>query len=279
MRPAELVRRAEEDVQVGGGFLLPQVGEGYDEGGVVREFEPRRDVAVVVQPRDDDLVAGGELPSERPGQHEVERRHVLPEADLVRRAAEKARRRVVRGDDERVAPQARLEGPAEVRVRLPQVGGHRLDHLVGRLRPARRVEKRRGPVERREAGAHGRHVERHRAHNASSSRSRAGSRPALGEVSACSSVSRIVSASGRYLSPAAIALLTSTARKLAESGFSPGASQRGRSLQASTPFSSRYPSSTQTSLASAPVSSRIASSTPSMVSGCSGPVALKTPVY
>ena len=72
--------------------VVADVGEADDEVEVVRELEPGRDVAVVVEPRDDDLVAGLELAPERAREREVERRHVRAEDDLLRRAAEERRR-------------------------------------------------------------------------------------------------------------------------------------------------------------------------------------------
>ena len=53
------------------------------------------------------------------------------------------------GDDLAAAP-ARLEVAAEVRVRLAQVAGDRVDHLVGNLRSARAVEECEPALERRE---------------------------------------------------------------------------------------------------------------------------------
>ncbi len=62
--------------------LFAQVGEAHDEVEIAGELEPGRDVGVVVEPGDDDLVAGGEVPADRSREREVERRHVLAEADL-----------------------------------------------------------------------------------------------------------------------------------------------------------------------------------------------------
>ena len=73
---------------------------------VVRELQPRRDVAVVVEARDEDLVAGRERPSERTREREVERRHVLAEDRLPGLAAEEPGRGRVRQLDELVAAAA-----------------------------------------------------------------------------------------------------------------------------------------------------------------------------
>ena len=56
--------------------VLVQSDEAHDEAEVVRELEPGGDVRVVVEPGDDDLVAGAELTSRGARQREVERRHV-----------------------------------------------------------------------------------------------------------------------------------------------------------------------------------------------------------
>jgi hypothetical protein len=51
---------------------------------VAGQLEPRRDVAVVVELRDDDLVAGLQLATEGTAEREVERSHVRAEDDLLR---------------------------------------------------------------------------------------------------------------------------------------------------------------------------------------------------
>ena len=73
-----------EIVVVESAVLLAQVGIAHDEVEVVGELEPGRDVRVVVEAGDDDLVAGSELATQGPREREVERRHVLAEADLRR---------------------------------------------------------------------------------------------------------------------------------------------------------------------------------------------------
>ena len=60
---------------------------------------------------------------------------------LFRLAAEEARRGGVRLLDELVAAAAGGERAAEVRVRLAEVAGDRVDHGLRALRPARRVEE------------------------------------------------------------------------------------------------------------------------------------------
>ena len=58
---------------------------------VVRELEPRRDVAVMVELRDEDLVALAQRAAEGARQREVERRHVGAEDRLVGIAAQECR--------------------------------------------------------------------------------------------------------------------------------------------------------------------------------------------
>ena len=146
------------------GRVVADLGEANLEAEVVRELEPGRDVAVVVEPRHDDLVAGLELPADRPREREVERGHVRAEDDLLRAAAEERGAGPARLVDERLGHPARLVGPADVGVRLAQVPRDRVDHLVRHLRAARPVEEDERPVERREAAADGGDVERDGAH-------------------------------------------------------------------------------------------------------------------
>ncbi len=122
--------------------VVVQLDEADLEVEVVRELEPRRDVAVVVELRDEDLVARLQGSPDRPAEHEVERRHVRAEDRLVRSASEERRRCVARMGDEGIAVAAPGERASEVRVRRAEVSGDRVDHRVGALRAARRVEVR-----------------------------------------------------------------------------------------------------------------------------------------
>ena len=72
--------------------LVGQLCETDLDAEVVREFEPGRDVAIVVDSRHHDLVAEPKRAAERAREQEVERRHARAERDLLRRAAEKRRR-------------------------------------------------------------------------------------------------------------------------------------------------------------------------------------------
>ena len=121
--------------------VVVDLDEADGEVEVMRELEPGRDVPIVVEARDEDLVPARERPPERACEREVERGHVLAEDRLLGAAAEEARGGGVRELDELVAAAAGGERAAEIRVRLAQVGGDRVDHRLRALRPARRVEE------------------------------------------------------------------------------------------------------------------------------------------
>ena len=87
---------------------------------VVSELEPRRDAAVVVQRRDEDLVTGIEAAPRGPRQHEVKRRHVGTEDDLLRLTAEEPRGAGLGGLEDRLDAQAGLVACPEVGARLAQ---------------------------------------------------------------------------------------------------------------------------------------------------------------
>ena len=89
----------------------------------------------------DDLVAALELPAERAREQEVERGHVLAEGDLVGLAAEEAAGGGAGALDQRDGAEARLERPAEVRVRLAQVARRSRRSPRPALRAARPVEE------------------------------------------------------------------------------------------------------------------------------------------
>ena len=121
--------------------IVRDIGEANLEPAVVRQLQPGRHVPVVVEPRDEDLVAFAQLASGRAAEGEVQRRHVRAEDDLVGRAAEEAGGGEARVRDDRLAADARRERAADVGVRVAQVRRHRGDHLVGHLRAARSVEE------------------------------------------------------------------------------------------------------------------------------------------
>ena len=145
--------------------LVRQAGDVHDEAEIVRELEPRRDVRVVVERGDDDLVALAQRPPERAAQEEVQRGHALAERGLARRAAEERAGALVRQVDELGRSDARLVRRADVGVVLAQVARDRVDDLVRALRPSRPVEEREAAVERGEARADGGDVESGGAHS------------------------------------------------------------------------------------------------------------------
>ena len=252
-----------------------------------RHGEPGRDVRVVVEPRHEDLVAGAQaVARERAREAEVERRHVRPEADLLRGRAEEARRGRARVIDERVGGHARRERSAGVRVRL-LVGRRtmRLDDRVGHLGSGRPVEERgrgrpgRGSARGSCRGSFPRGEQlalavRRRGRPAPSRRRCPSGRAS--RARAHSSVARTVSSSGRKRSPAAIAFDASMPKNAAQSGSTVGASQSGRSWNGSTPCSWSQRSSAQTS--SAPSARRASARAVSpSVSGSAGPDRVEDP--
>ena len=115
-------------------------GDADHQAAVLRGPEPRADVGVVVELRDDHLVAGRERARDRVREEEVERRHVGAEGDLAGLGAEEVGRRLVGGGEQRVGLARAGEGAAGVRVRALQVAAHRLDHGGRHLRAAGAVE-------------------------------------------------------------------------------------------------------------------------------------------
>ena len=140
------------------------VDEADREVEVVRELEPWRDVPVVVEPRDEDLVAGPQRTGRRAAEREVQRGHVRAEDRLVRRASEKLGGREPCLCDDGVRSAARLERAAGIRVRLSVVARDGFDHLVGDLGATGAVEEDEVCPKRAESAADGFDVERDRAH-------------------------------------------------------------------------------------------------------------------
>ena len=130
------------------------------EAAVGGEFHPRRDAAVVVEPRDEDLVPDAPVARGRAREHEVERRHVRAEDHVVGRAIEEAAGVDARLVVDRLDALARRVRSAVVRARLAQRARDRVADLVGHLRAAGRVEEDESAVlQRGEPGADGVHVE------------------------------------------------------------------------------------------------------------------------
>ena len=144
--------------------FVGDVGEADFEAEVVGQLQPGRDVAVVVEAGDDDLVSRLESATSGTGEREGQRGHVGAERHLVGRAAEEAAGGVARSVDNADRPLARLEWAADVRVRLAQIHRDGIDHLVGHLRPARSIQQHELALERAVAPANGLDVERQRGH-------------------------------------------------------------------------------------------------------------------
>ena len=164
LRPA--VEDRVERLEVERDVVAPDPDRPDREPAVRGDAQPRPDVRLVVEPRDDELVARLHARGDRARDVHRERRHVRAELDLVRaRRVEQVRERRVRLVEDRVGPLGRGERAAVVRVRGPVVVAHRLDHGVRDLRAARAVEERHRPPlvlegEGGEPGAQGVDVER-----------------------------------------------------------------------------------------------------------------------
>ena len=144
--------------------LVGDVGEADLEAEVVGQLQPRRDVAVVVEAGDDDLVAGLESATGGAGERERQRGHVGAERHLVGRAAEEAAGGFAGRIDDVHGPLAGLERAADVGVGLAEIRRDGVDHLVRHLRPAWPVEQCQVALERAVAPADCLHVERRDAH-------------------------------------------------------------------------------------------------------------------
>jgi len=129
------------------------VGQPDAQADVTGQVEPRRHVRVVVEPGDDDLVPGAQLPAEGAGHRVVQRGHVRPEDDLVGAAAEEARRGCPGIVDDLLDPPAGGVGRAGVAAGFEVDPGNGFSDLVGRLSAAGRVEIDEIVVQRAEPGA------------------------------------------------------------------------------------------------------------------------------
>ena len=135
------------------GHVVRHLDEADDDAEVVLKLQPWRHVGIVVELRHEHLVAGSERSRERAREEEVETRHARPERDLLVAAAEEGGRALPRVRDQRIRAPRGLVGSADIGVRLPEVAGDRVDHLVRALRSARAVEEGDRPLERAEPRA------------------------------------------------------------------------------------------------------------------------------
>ena len=129
-------------VQLQGAVLHVEVDPGDLAAAVLRRQQPRGDVGIVVQPGDDDLIAGVERPREGAGQAQRERGHVGAEDDLfAARGVEHVGHGLVRLVQHSIRITAGLEGAFVIRVALHQVFLNPLGGPAGDLRAAGVVEK------------------------------------------------------------------------------------------------------------------------------------------
>jgi hypothetical protein len=122
-----LGQRVLERVTVERDVVLVELDPAHRCARILGGQDPRADVRVVIQARDDDLVAGPKRPADGTGDREHQRGGVGPEHDLVGIGAEQVRSGTVRLVDDAVGLLAGGEGSVRVRVARPQVRGHGLD--------------------------------------------------------------------------------------------------------------------------------------------------------
>ena len=148
--------------------VVVDLDEADDDAEVVGELEPRRDVRVVVELRHEHLVARAQrrAPSARV-RRKLSAVMLGPNATSSCEQPRKFAAAPARVRDERVGAAGRLVRRADVGVRLAQVAGDRVDHLVRALRAAGAVEEGERAPERRVARADCGDVEQRRTHASS----------------------------------------------------------------------------------------------------------------
>ena len=139
-----------EAIEVERGSVLGELEPPDGRAAILGDRQPRRDVGVMVEPRDHDLVPGVQVAAERAAHREGERRHVRPEGDLVGSwAPTKSAPAAWASSRMRIGLDGRREGAAVVGVAALEVGGDGVDALARHLRAAGSVEVRdRPPVDR-----------------------------------------------------------------------------------------------------------------------------------
>ena len=156
-RADDLLERRGLDLQI----AVAHVCSAHDEAVILGAQQPRAHVGVVVERRDDDLVTRLQRAAEGVHEVEVDRRHVGAEDDLLGLRAEEVGRRDAGRVDELRRLRARHERAVDVRVRVPEVVRHGVDHDIRHLRATRAVEEDERPAvgsragERREGAADG----------------------------------------------------------------------------------------------------------------------------
>jgi len=135
---------------------------------ILGDAQPGHHVGVVVHAGEHDLVAGRQRFAQRAAEREAERRHVGAEDDLFGAGGvQKIGDALARGVDHGVRAAAGGERAAVIGVHGQVIFGHRVDDLLGDLRPGGVVEKDGqsavigGPVERWKTRADSLDIERH----------------------------------------------------------------------------------------------------------------------
>jgi hypothetical protein len=95
----------------------------------------------VIEQREQNLVAGFELSSDRARESQRDRGHVLPEHNLVRRTVEQIRHRGAPSGNHFVGAAAGEKRSVGIRVRFEKIFVDGIHHLPGHLRSGRTVEK------------------------------------------------------------------------------------------------------------------------------------------
>jgi len=127
-RPVELAALRQEGNHAQGDAALPG------------QRAPGRDIGVVVQLGDDDLVARPPGTSQRPPEMEGERRHVRPKGDIVRRRAQEVGQGAPGPRQHGVGLFAAGIAPVGVRIVVVEVVHHGVADRGGHLSPARSIE-------------------------------------------------------------------------------------------------------------------------------------------
>ena len=116
---------------------------------------PGREIRVVVEQREHDLVAGAEFAPERAAHGESQRRHVRAENDFIRIAIQKIAHRRPRFRDHAVGVAAGVVSAARVGVVARQIIRDGVNHPLRHLRATRPVQKNRRMSVRQFARAQG----------------------------------------------------------------------------------------------------------------------------
>jgi hypothetical protein len=134
------------------GRIVVQLDVPHHQITVVRDLQPGRDAGVVVEARDQDLVARAEHAGRGPGQREIERGHIRPEDHLAGLATQEPGGLALGLLEDLPDSDARGVARAQVGAGLPERQRHRVAYFVGDLGAAGGVEERETLPQRRETG-------------------------------------------------------------------------------------------------------------------------------